>query len=106
MTEKKYDLAVKIREYTDSTGKKKAVWQNVGSIMQTDDGGEFIMLARWFNPAGLPNPDNRDTVIISKFEPKPRELSPAQQQHSEAKANGYAAQKDGGIMDMESDIPF
>ncbi len=37
-----------------------------------------------------------------------REQSPTQQQHSEAKANGYQAgsTKDGGFNDMDSDIPF
>ena len=67
---KLYDLAVKVSEYQDQQGNKKGRWQNVGAVMQGDDGGKFIMLAKWFNPAGVPNPDNRDNVLISIFELK------------------------------------
>lgn len=35
--------------------------------MKGDDDGEFIILKRWFNPAGVVNPDNRDSVILSCF---------------------------------------
>jgi len=34
------------------------------------DNGKFIMLDRFFNPAGVPNPDDRANVIVSMFEPK------------------------------------
>lgn len=66
------DLAVKTGSYTDSQGQEKGRYQNVGSMMRSDDGNEFIVLHRWFNPAGVPNPDNRDSVLISCFEPKPQ----------------------------------
>lgn len=70
------DLAVKTGEYTDAQGNTKGRYQNVGSLMKTDDGGEFVILNRWFNPAGVPNPDNRDSVLVSCF--KPRENGPPQ----------------------------
>ena len=70
------DLAVKTGEYTDAQGNSKGRYQNVGSLMKTDDGGEFVILNRWFNPAGVPNPDNRDSVLVSCF--KPRESAPQQ----------------------------
>ena len=38
--------------------------------MSNNDGGKFIMLDRLFNPAGVPNPEDRDTVILSMFEPR------------------------------------
>ena len=66
------DLAVKTGSYTDSQGQEKGRYQNVGSLMRSDDGNEFIVLHRWFNPAGVPNPENRDSVLISCFEPKPQ----------------------------------
>ncbi|MGL4752418.1 MAG: hypothetical protein ACRCXB_08385 [Aeromonadaceae bacterium] len=64
------DLAVKVGSYTDGQGQEKGRYQNVGSLMRSDDGNEFIVLHRWFNPAGVPNPENRDSVLISCFEPK------------------------------------
>lgn len=64
------DLAVKVSEYTDRNGQQKARWENVGSIMRGDNGNEFILLNRHFNPAGIANPDNRESVLISMFEPK------------------------------------
>lgn len=62
------DLVVKLREYTDVQGNKKAVWHNIGSVMRGDDGSEFLMIDRHFNPAGLPNPDNRSNVLVSMFD--------------------------------------
>lgn len=67
---KLYDLAVKTSSYTDKSGNEKGKYANVGSIMQKDDGGKFILMNRTFNPAGVPNPDNRDSIIVSMFEPK------------------------------------
>jgi len=64
------DLAVKVSEYTDNQGNTKGRYQNIGSLMKTDDGGEFVILNRWFNPAGVPNPDNRDSLLVSCFKPR------------------------------------
>lgn len=82
------DLAVKVGSYTDGQGQEKGRYQNVGSLMRSDDGNEFIVLNRWFNPAGVPNPENRDSVLISCFEPKQQQQqqgwgqpSPAPQQN-------------------------
>ena len=69
-TKKKYALAVKTGSYTDSSGKEKGRYQNVGCVLEKDDGGKFILLERTFNPAGVANPDGKSTVIISMFEPK------------------------------------
>ena len=67
MTKALKDLAVKTSEY-EKDGETKGRWLNVGSLMEADDGGQFLILNRTFNPAGLPNPDNRDTVLISMFD--------------------------------------
>jgi hypothetical protein len=67
MATKIKDLVVKTGEY-QSQGQTKSRWQNVGSLMQNDDGGQFIILNRWFNPAGIPNPENRDSVVLSCFD--------------------------------------
>lgn len=64
------DLAVKTREYTNSNGEKKAIWQNIGSIMRADDGNEFMVLEKWFNPAGVESKDGRSSILVSMFEPR------------------------------------
>jgi hypothetical protein len=96
MSRKIKDLTVKMGTYTDREGNTKGRYENVGSVMQGDDGGEFIMLKRTFNPAGVPNPDNRDSVLISAFDVKPRE-------------GGYSKPANGGAPvagDMDDSIPF
>ena len=54
MAQKVKDLAVKTREYTDKEGNRKFNWQKIGVVMQNDDGGQFIILDRWFNLSGIP----------------------------------------------------
>lgn len=98
MAKKLYDLAVKTGSYTDRNGQEKGRWQNVGSVLQMDDGGKVILLARWFNPAGVPFRDGADQIMVSMFPPK-EQGAPAQDSHNAAKSNGYAP-GDG------DDIPF
>ena len=65
------DLAVKTGEYQNQAGETKGRWLNIGRLMQSDDGNStFIILNRTFNPAGLPNPEHRDSILISLFDPK------------------------------------
>jgi hypothetical protein len=72
MATKLYDLAVKTGEYVTQAGETKARWQNVGSVFQGQDGGQFILLSRWFNPAGVPDLSGKggDSIIMSCFEPR------------------------------------
>jgi hypothetical protein len=74
MTKKIYDLAVKTGEYTNQQGETKGRWQNVGAIMQGDDGNKFVMLAKWFNPAGVPDLNGKnaksESILMSCFAPK------------------------------------
>lgn len=76
MSKKKYDAAVKVGEYTDRNGQTKARYENVGTVMMGDK-GPYLVLKRTFNPAGVPNPDNRDSVIVSFFEPRDEQQAPA-----------------------------
>ena len=77
MTKVIYDLAVKTGSY-EKDGQTKGRYQHVGKVMEDNDGGKFIIMNRTFNPAGVPNPEGRDTVIISCFTSKPF-APPAQQ---------------------------
>lgn len=97
------DLAVKTGEYKNSKGEMKGRYLNVGAVMESDDGGKFIMLNRTFNPAGVPNPDNRDTVILSMFDPKSDESAGGGTQQAAAPRRAPAPQS---IETMDDDIPF
>lgn len=73
MAKKLYDLAVKTGEYRDQQGDVKGRWQNVGAVMQSDDGNQFVMLAAWFNPAGVSRKEGSESVLLSCFQPQARQ---------------------------------
>lgn len=75
MAQKIYDVTAKVRSYTDRNGEQKGVWQNVGAVWKGDDGAVWLTLARWFNPAGLPNPDQRSDVSLSLFKPSAKDAA-------------------------------
>jgi hypothetical protein len=100
---KKYDLVVKVGEYTDRDGQTKGRFKNVG-VMMDGDKGPYILLDRTFNPAGVGGNDGRESIIVSLYEPKDnqgQQPSQAQQQHSQQKANAYQSQRP-----IEDSIPF
>lgn len=72
MATKKFDIAVKVGEYTAKDGTLKGRWQNVGAVME-GDGGPFIMLAKWFSPAGVPDARGGESILLSCFPPKERD---------------------------------
>lgn len=122
MPQKLRDLAVKTGSYTDSQGQEKGRWQNIGALMKSDDGGEFIILHRWFSPAGVPNPDNRDSLLVSCFKadrqqgqaPHGGQQQPPQQQGQygapqQGAPQGQPAPQGPGApggSDFDDEIPF
>lgn len=107
---KKYDLAVKIGSYTDRNGDQKNRYKNIGAVMTGNDGGEFMLLDRTFNPAGVSVEPGRDSIMVSMFTPRD---SNQQSEHGEAKQDGYAPQqeyyKDKASFpssDIDDEIPF
>lgn len=94
---KKYDLAVKVGEY-QKDGETKSRYENVGSVMQGDN-GFYMILKRTFNPAGVPNPEDRDSVIVSMFEPR------NQQQGGQSSQYGNSAPQQSQAAPA-SDDPF
>lgn len=93
------DITVKTGEYQDpQSGMTKGRYQNVGSLMLGDDGRQFIILDRTFNLAGVPNPQNRPSVILSLFEPKgqPAPAQPPQQGYAQQPTQQGYAQAHGG----------
>jgi hypothetical protein len=77
MAHKTHDLAVKVGSYTNQQGETKSRYQNVGALMQGDK-GPFIMLAKWFNPAGVTDERGGESILISVFEPKVKDDAPRQ----------------------------
>lgn len=96
------DLVVKTGTYM-SQGQEKGRWENVGSLMQGDDGNQFILLKRTFNPAGITVEPGKDQVLISMFD-HDREQGgqrPQQQQRQQR-----PLPKDDIPPFDDSDIPF
>lgn len=93
------DLAVKVSEYTDNQGQTKGRYENVGSMMKGEDGGVFLIFKRTFNPAGVPNPEGRDSLMISCFELRDQQQGGGQQQRQDP-------QQQAPQDDMNSDLPF
>ena len=83
-----YDVVVKTGEY-QSNGETKGRYENIGTMMQGDN-GPFLILKRTFNPAGVPNPDNKDSVIVSLFEPQQQNQQNNNQQQQQG---GYQQQQ-------------
>ena len=55
MARKIKNLSVKTREYKDRDGNNKANYQNVGAIMENDNGKQFMLIDKFINFAGLPD---------------------------------------------------
>lgn len=100
MPRKIKDLAVKTVSYTDRNGETKNRYENVGSILQMDDGSKMMLLKRSFNPAGVPFRENSDQIVISLFDPKEKDGSGGFVPANPAPAAAPAK------VDFDSDIPF
>jgi len=101
MSKKLFDVVVSTGKYTNNQGEEKSNFENVGVVLEGEN-GPYLLLKRTFNPAGVPNPDNKDSVLISLFEPKPKQegqqggyqQQPAQQQQQ---AQNNFQQPQGGF---------
>lgn len=85
------DLAVKVSEYQDSQGQTKGRYENIGSMMKGEDGGVFLILKRTFNPAGVINPDNRDSVMVGCFELRDDQQGQQQSRQRQAPHQGQSS---------------
>lgn len=57
------DLLVKVGEYQQN-GETKARWRKVGRIVDSDK-GPFMLLDKTFNPAGVPDTRESDSILIT-----------------------------------------
>lgn len=69
MAKKLYDVSVKTGSYTNNQGETKNRYENIGVMMEGDN-GPYLMLKRTFNPAGVPGNAERDNIIVSLFKPQ------------------------------------
>ena len=97
MTHKIADLVVKTGEY-QKDGETKGRYENVGSMMQGDN-GQFMILKRTFNPAGVPNPECKDSVIVSCFE---KQENNNQQQAPQQQYQQQAPQQQSQSMEQQA----
>lgn len=71
---KTHDLVVKVGSYVDRNGQEKNRWQNVGVVLEGKH-GPYVLLNRWFNPAGVPCESDKDSIIVSMFSPREQDTS-------------------------------
>lgn len=93
-TTKIADIAIKVGEY-EKDGQKKGEYENIGALMQGDDGNEFLLVNNSaLNPslAMIANRDRKRRVLVSIFRDK--EDTPT---HTGERAKPTAA---------DQDIPF
>lgn len=105
---KLYDLAVAVGSFTTKSGEEKKRWKNIGSVIETKDGGKVILIDRTFNPAGVPVEAGRDSIMVSMFPPKDNDdQQTPPTRHQQQKQDGYAPkQSTGRFDDLEDSIPF
>jgi hypothetical protein len=97
-TRKIYDAVVVTGSYVGSDGQEKKKYTNVGVVLQSDQGGPFLLLDRAFNPAGVPYDAARgNQIMVSMFEPRQE----GQQGRQQSGATGRSAQQA-----EDGDIPF
>lgn len=82
MAQKLYDVVVKTGEY-QSQGETKSRYENIGVVLQGDK-GPYMLLKRTFNPAGVAS--DRDTIMVSLFEPKDDQQQASSQQPPQKQA--------------------
>ncbi len=107
MSKKIYDIVVKTGSYTKD-GVEKGRYKNIGAVMQGDDGNPFAIMDRMFNPAGVPNPEGRDTFIASMFKVEEQgQQRQAPQRQAQQQKQSQAVNKDDHRFDGPDDmIPF
>lgn len=99
---KLFDLCVVTREYEDSFGNKKAVWENIGSLLEGRDGKQFIMLKAHFNPAAIQRKEGSECILVNLFKPKSKNSG-------SDTSDSFGSFNDSGFSDSSdnsSNIPF
>lgn len=100
---KLYDVSVKTGTYLKD-GQVKNKYETVGAIMESKNGGKFMLLKASFNPAAIQRKDGDDNILLSLYPPKERSATPAQEPYSGPQESfGF---KDGPKGYEDSGVPF
>jgi hypothetical protein len=113
---KTHDLVAVTGSYQNAQGELKKRYQNVGAMMEGEN-GPFIMLAKWFNPAGVQDERGGESLLLSLFEPQEQSRQAPQRQASRQapqrqaepprRQQPPAPRPANGFDDMlDDDIPF
>jgi hypothetical protein len=102
MAKKIKNLCVATGKWTGSDGVEHTNWKTIGSIIQKDDNGKFMLLDRTFNPAGIPNHENKDTIIVSMFDVKEKDAASTSSDTTPPEKTNV----DSGNPMSDDDIPF
>lgn len=95
-TTKIADLAIKVGEY-EKDGKTKGEYENIGALMEGDDGNEFLLINNSaLNPslAMIANRDRKRRVLVSIFRDK-EDQGGGKTQQSKPAAGGGGRDDDG-----------
>lgn len=85
---KKYDVSAKVGSY-QKDGQTKAIWKTVGQV-RDDGNGEYLLLDKTFNPAGIPCEPHKDQISLSLFTPRDNNQQGGQQQRNVTNINAPA----------------
>ena len=106
---KLYDVVARVGSYTDANGQEKGRFQNVGAIIQNSNGGQNLLLAKWFNPAGLAE-EGKESIILSLFAPQQNQQQAPQQQPMQQQNYQQPAQmqqpQQQAPNNINQDVPF
>ena len=73
------ELKVKHVTY-EKNGETKNSYRTIGSMMEDEDGKKFILLDPTVNLAAFKRDEGRDSVMVSLFDPKPKEDKTTQEE--------------------------
>ena len=86
MSEKKIaDLCVPKSHYQGADGKPKTAYENIGVVMQNDNGGQYILLKKYISLSGFPSSAESENVLVSVFKTDGRQEG---MQQSQSAGNG------------------
>lgn len=86
------NLKCKVGTY-EKDGQTKGKYVDVGVLMQGQDGGMFVLLNTTFNPAGVPNPEGKESVLVSVFTDEQSSNSEANQYPQQGQQQAYQPQQ-------------
>lgn len=104
MAHKLYDVVVKTGEYQAGDGSMKGRYENIGVMMQGDN-GPYLLLKRTFNPAGVVNSDGRDTLLVSLFEPSGQQQQQGNYQQAPQQNSYQQAPQQGSYQQAPQQAP-